>query len=551
MKNKIILLLMVILTLLLAVSAVSASDNATDAVATDDAVSQEPIAQDEADVAVPEEAENGDILSASDEDALQTVDREVTAQDKDADLKKVNDISTSKPNITAPKTSKISASNAVGYQKFTSKIKIKLTADGKPLASKKVTIKLNGRTFKKVTDKSGKVTLKYNLAKVGKHIVRFSYDGDGYTTPAKGTSKIIIKKSYKTRLVVGDKYLNYRQGSKCLFYVKLVADNGRPVKGKVVKFKVSGKSYRAKTNRNGFAKIYLNLKKGNHKVTYRFSHDAPYIGSAGSHKIFVRPSMGKGNGYWLWPMHMKSVNLKSLANRGTKQIVLHAEAVSAYGKSYVKSFIKKAHRYGIKVHLWIQICYDENGWVSPVNKDLTLKYGFMNSKVREAVRFAKIDGVDGLHLDYVRFGGTAHNYKSSAIKAINYIVKWTSYQVHKVRPNCIVSAAVMPEPDMMHYYYGQDIPTMSKYLDAILPMVYKGSYGKGTGWIKSVTNTFVKQSKGAQIWTGLQSYRSENDLSKLSQSELIKDARSAKAGGAKGVILFRVGISHNFYFNKV
>ena len=549
MKSKIILLSMVILTLLLAVSAVSASDNVTDAVIGDDAGSSEVIAQNEVDDTIAEN-DNQDVLTGSVEDNLQSEDKEVLADSKDTSSEN-KDKDSLKPNITAPKTSKLSSSNVVGYQKFTSKIKIKLTADGKPLASKKVTIKLNGRTFKKVTDKSGKVTLKYNLAKVGKHTVRFYYDGDGKTTPAKGTSKITIKKSYKTRLVVGDKYINYRQGSKCLFYVKLVTKEGKAVRGKVVKFKVAGKSYKAKTNRNGFAKIYLKLKKGNHKVSYRFSHKAPYIGSAGSHKIYVRGSMGKGNGYWLWPMHMKTVNLKSLSKRGTKHLFVHSEAVSAYGKSYVKSFIKKAHKYGMKVHLWIQICYDQNGWVSPVNKDLTLKYGFMNSKIHEAVRFAKIDGVDGLHLDYVRFGGTAHNYKASAKKAINYIVKWTSYQVHKVRQNCIVSAAVMPEPSMMDYYYGQDIPTMSKYLDVIVPMTYKGNYGQKTGWIKSVTSTFVKQSKGAQLWAGLQSYKSDNDVSKLSQSELIKDARAAKSAGATGIVLFRVGISHNFYFNKV
>ena len=104
---------------------------------------------------------------------------------------------------------------------------------------------------------------------------------------------------------------------------------------------------------------------------------------------------------------------------------------------------------------------------------------------------------------------------------------------------------------MMHYYYGQDVPTMSKYLDVLLPMVYKGNYHQTRSWIKSVTKTFTDQSNGAQVWTGLQSYHSDNNAKKLTQSSLLKDSKAAKKGGAYGVILFRIGISCNFNFKKV
>ena len=247
---------------------------------------------------------------------------------------------------------------------------------------------------------------------------------------------------------------------------------------------------------------------------------------------------------------MKKVNLKSLASKGTKHILLHIHAIAEHGKPAVVSFIKKAHKYGIKVHLWVQICYSGGKWVSPVNKDHTLKYGFMNRKIAEAKKYSKIKGVDGIHFDYIRFGGTAHKYKTSK-EAINYFIKKASTEIHKSKPNCIISAAVMPEPKMMLYYYGQDISTMSKYLDSIIPMVYKGNYGKTTSWVKSVTKNFVKQSNGAQLWTGLQSYKSDSNSKKLTQSALLKDAKAAKSGGALGVMLFRIGISCNFNFKKI
>ena len=198
----------------------------------------------------------------------------------------------------------------------------------------------------------------------------------------------------------------------------------------------------------------------------------------------------------------------------------------------------------------MQVCYSGGKWVRPINKDNTIKYSFLNKKIKQAKKYAKIKGVDGIHFDYMRFGGTAHLYKNPN-RAMNYFAKKASIQIHKVKSNCIVSGALMPEPSMMTYYYGQDVPTISRYMDALLPMVYKGNYHQTTKWIKSVTKKFVDQSNGAQIWTGLQSYHSDNNAKKLTQKSLLKDAKAAKEGGAKGIVLFRIGISCNFNFKKV
>ena len=109
----------------------------------------------------------------------------------------------------------------------------------------------------------------------------------------------------------------------------------------------------------------------------------------------------------------------------------------------------------------------------------------------------------------------------------------------------------MPEPSSMKHYYGQDIPTMSKYLDVIVPMEYKGNYKAGNTWITKVTKAFVKKSKGAKIWVGLQSYSSDSKLTKRSSSSLMNDAYSASMGGARGVMLFRYGLLNYINFNNV
>lgn len=487
MKNKIILTLIILITLCLSVSAVAADENATD-VPTDEVV-DEPIV---------------------------------------------------KSNST------LSASNVVGYDSFSTKYTVKLESNGSPLANRQVNISINDVTYEKSTNASGQASVSVKLS-AGKYTAVSSYAGDENTTECLTTSTITVKAPTKTTIGVADKDINYRQGSKCVFIVRLLDANGKAVKNQKVTFKVNGKTYTANTDSKGYAQIFLKLKKGTYTVKFSFAKNAPYLASSGSYKIKVKAAMGKGNGYWMWASGMKSVNLKTLASKGTKQIFLHSYAIYKYGTSSVKSFISKAHKYGMKVHIWMQVCY-EGKWVSPVNKDNTFKYSFINKKIAEAKKYAKIG--DGVHLDYMRFGGTAHKYTTST-KAINYIVKKISVGVHKIKSNSIVSVAIMPEPSMMTYYYGQDIPTMSKYVDALLPMVYKGNYNKDTSWIKSVTKTFVSQSNGAQIWTGLQAYKSDSNVAKLSHSALLKDAKAAKDGGATGVILFRIGVTNYLNFAKV
>lgn len=518
---KMMFILLIFVAMVLSVAAVSAADNATDAVAETADLSLSDVQED-----IPLEAEDAP------SDALEAKQSQEIGQD----------------NATAAPT-KISASKVTGYTTFSNAVSAKLTSDGKALASRHVSIEINGKAYDRITDAGGKVTLNVKLSK-GTYTAKFSYAGDNETAPSQTTSTVVIKDAVKTKLKLGDKYINYRQGSKCLFYVKLLDKDGKPIKNQLVTFKVAGKTYTAKTSKKGIAKIYLNLKKGKHKVKYSFKKNSPYLSSSGSAKINVRSKMAKGNGYWLWTAHMGSVNLKSLAKKGTKQILLHVMAIHTKGKGAVVSFIKKAHRYGIKVHLWMQVCYANGKWVRPINEKNKIKYGFLNKKIREAKRYAKIKGVDGIHFDYVRFGGTAHLYKDPN-RAINYFSKKVSTQIHKIRPKCVVSAAIMPEPSMMTYYYGQDVATMSKYMDCLIPMVYKGNYHQTTKWITSVTKKFVQQSNGAQIWTGLQSYHSDNNAKKLTQKSLKKDAKAAMKGGAKGVILFRIGISCNFNFKKV
>ena len=506
--KKILIFLILTLTLL-SLSAVSAAENATDAVELDD----------NADIIL----DDASPVNASDAVANSTEDNVV-------------------------QESEISAKPTTGYEKFTTQFSVTLTSNGTALASKPVTISLNKQTYDRVTDDNGTVTLNVKLTK-GTYTATFSFLGDENYTASNGTAKITVKSPYNTKLSVADKNINYRQGSKSVFIVRLLTTSGSAVKNQQVTFKVNGKTYTGKTDSKGYAQIFLSLKKGTHKVTYSFKANNPYLSSSGSYSVKVKAPIAKGNGYWMWGESMKKVNLKNLKNKGTKHIFLHSYSITLFGKSAVTSWIAKAAKYGIKVHIWMQIFYDGK-WISPINKDGTFKYTYMNKKIKLAKTYAKMKGVAGIHLDYTRFGGTAPNY-GDAVKVINYFVKKACVEVRKVKSNCIMSSSVMPEPGMTDYYYGQDIPTMTKYLDVIVPMAYKGNYHKTTTWLNYVTKAFVMDSNGAQVWTGLQAYKSDSNAKRLSTSELLKDAKAAKSGGAKGVMLFRIGLTYALNFNKV
>ena len=449
--------------------------------------------------------------------------------------------------LTKSQSSISGSAKYIAYRGFDNPFTIKLTGDGFKLANKKVRFKINGKNYYRTTNSKGKASLNIKLAK-GTYKVKYYFNGEKNIDSAYGKSKIIVKKGMPTKISKANSVTYYHK-VKAPFKVKVVDARGNPVKGKVV-FKVNNGKFKRNINSKGIAKLNINLKAGSYKLKYAFYKTSIYKEARGSKMLYVKSlNKCKNNGYWIFGYDMNNVNLNTLAKTSTKHIFLNYAAVSKHGKSAVESFIKKAKNKGISVHIWMQIFYD-GSWVSPVYSDGSYKYSFFNSKIKEAKSYAKLKGVAGIHLDYIRFPGDAYNHRNG-VAAINYFTKELCNAVHKINSKLIVSAALMPEPDSLKHYYGQDVQTMSKYLDVLIPMIYKGNYLSGTSWIKSTTATFVKMSKGAEVWTGIQSYRSDDDVTPLSSSELLRDYRAAANGGATGVISFRWGISKLVDFNKI
>lgn len=448
--------------------------------------------------------------------------------------------------VLSSSDSKIKASAYTAYVGVTNKFSLVLTAGDVPLEGRQVVFKIKGKTYKVKTDSNGKASLKIKLAK-GKYTLSYSYAGEDKIKSTSGSVKITVKKGMPTKIA---KYnpVTYTHKKAGYFKIKLTNSRGTPLKSKKVTFKLNGKTYTRKTNANGIATLKIKLKLGTYKVKVSFKKTPTYNKATKTFSIKVKSSKGVTGGMWLFGRDMKSVSLSKLKKYGIKHVFLNFKALELYGKSGVEKWVKSANAKGIKVHLWMQVFYN-GGWQNPVSKG-KINYDMINSKVEEAVKYANIKGIDGVHFDYVRYPGSASKYANS-VNAVNYFVKTAAEAVHKVNKNIIVSAAIMPEPSSMKSAYAQDVKTMGTYLDALVPMVYKGNYNAGSKWIKSVTSTFKKQSSKAQIWTGLQSYKSDSHVAKLSAKELTKDVRAAVQGGASAVMLFRFGLFNYIDFKAI
>lgn len=231
---------------------------------------------------------------------------------------------------------------------------------------------------------------------------------------------------------------------------------------------------------------------------------------------------------------MENVNLKTLANNGITDLFLNFYAFTAHGESKVLSWIKNANTNKINVHIWIQ-CFYDGEWHNPKTTNLT-------AKLKEIKKYANLDGVKGVHLDYLRYPGNAYKTEGGADAITNFVKT-----VRSQNPKTFLSCAVMPEQSDK-YYYGQDIDALGKIVDVVLPMQYKGNYNAGTNWLASTTKLF---SSKATVWSGLQTYKSDDDITKLSSDELINDVKTCLNNGAKGGILFRYGISPEVNFTSL
>ena len=424
--------------------------------------------------------------------------------------------------------------------------KVVLSAGDVPLGKRTVTLNVGGKTYSKTTNAYGYISLPIDL-EIGKYTMSYKFGGSSKVKSASGSTAITVKQRDATS-VVWKSGTSFYQGTNT-YKVLLKNSNGQALAGKVVKLYVNSKTYSATTSSSGYATFNVGMNPGTYTVTFKFYGDNDYLSSSGSNKVEVTKKVSSnGYGYWVFGSDMKNVNLNTLASQGTTDLFLNFYALTAHGQSAVESWISSANKLGMRVHIWMQAFYDGD-WINPV-KNGAPNQAFFNQKITEAKKYANIKGVSGVHIDYIRYPGNAHA-TSGGTSAINSFAKQISNAVHGVNSNLIVSCALMPETTDNKYYYGQDMATLSKYMDVVIPMIYKGNYNSDTSWIKTTTKWFVDNSNGAKVWAGLQGYYSDENTAKLPSSKIKEDSQAAINGKGSGVIIFRWGVTNLVSFKSL
>lgn len=154
----------------------------------------------------------------------------------------------------------LSAPDVKMHYKDGSKFTVTLKYKKKVIGNAKVQIKINGQTFTKTTDKTGKASINLNY-KSGTYAVLSSVNGNGEFEGASAKSTVTIKSTLKCSDF--SKYYKNTAKYSATFYDK----KGKLLKGTAVKFKLDGKTYSAKTNSKGIATLAIDLKPGKYAIT--------------------------------------------------------------------------------------------------------------------------------------------------------------------------------------------------------------------------------------------------------------------------------------------
>lgn len=282
------------------------------------------------------------------------------------------------------------------------------------------------------------------------------------------------------------------------------------------------------------------------------------------------PVVTINNGIWVRGEHFGTLNLQTLAGYGINNLFVNEVAITSMGETAFQKRVDEAAVANIKVHVWFQCFYKNGSWVNPINTSTKeFNQPYYDELIARAEKYARYGNIAGIHLDYIRYPGTAykHGYSKevNGENAITEFCRQISTAVKAIDPDIKLSAALMNEMSQNAYYYGQDTRKMSEFIDILIPMLYRYSWNgtatadKGEAWLTKSTKWFVDEIKAAthdaELWAGIMTYKplaaNDTKIENLSAVQLKIDCglslrNTTGVSGATGVVLFRYGIVNYF-----
>lgn len=287
-------------------------------------------------------------------------------------------------------------------------------------------------------------------------------------------------------------------------------------------------------------------------ATFAFEDNSSYVNdnsTINEGPSYASTQLTTIKGYWInsGPDELHNIDITSLKNAGITDLFILTYKEDPDGT--LKPFLDAFSGSGIRIHAWITCFKDQNGNMFDPDSNPDL----MTNLTDKITFIAANYNIDGIHLDYVRYPGTAYQHPNSTttvtnfVKNISIILKTLNQQAVPGKPYIYLSAALMPELGSNAYYYAQDYVQLSNYLDILIPMVYKGNYNQNPAWIGTCTSYIAQHANGKPVVIGLQTYRSDNNPVPIPLNELNTDIMTALSNGSSGYVLFKYGLVDNNY----
>ena len=341
MFKKVLLCLMLFI---LSMGIASACDNATDIVLDDNADSIGVSQVVNEDIQIPEndeqicEDDDGDNLSREDDD---WICENVSDEAQNPQIEE-NDISNQGTVQKSKVKTKVTANNPSFY--YTQKgqlIGYLKDNDNHAVKNKKVSILLNGKTFMRTTDSSGKFVLKLKLVPNSYNVkIRFMGDSGYYASQYDAMIKVNkLPVSLKT-----DNYNTYWKSD--LFFKAKVTDKlkNKPVSGVKVLFKVYHKNslclnHYSTTDRNGIARLNKNFAVGDYEIlTYLSSKKLYSFSSLYSKSTLKIKPTAEVACCSFYAQISNDESLSGFRRDSTYGVNVYIQSVKWFGRSAVKQY---------------------------------------------------------------------------------------------------------------------------------------------------------------------------------------------------------------------
>lgn len=258
------------------------------------------------------------------------------------------------------------------------------------------------------------------------------------------------------------------------------------------------------------------------------------------------------HGLWTWSSHISGLTandcaeLKALKAKGIDHIILNYDAFHPTSRKSTVAFIEAAESLGLTVHAWIQCFHNSGGWINPIDdENARFKDDVFEGIVANAKSYIEDYGVKGIHLDYIRFGGTAqkHNVNDevNSVEAVTRCCREIRELCDSYSEGLVTSAAMMPDETASGTYYGQNRARMGEYIHIFMPMIYRYSYGYSDEGCRKKADEF--SGHGAECWAGTTTYRgNDSGVIPMDAAGVLKDCEVYKGTQASGIVLFRCAL---------